>query len=127
MAIWVPLLLVVVVAFLLAALYATGDGTPVAAIVAGVILVWVGGLLTWGVRRNLRHASALEAATLMTDEGPFDWTTTLGEEWVGTIGAARFGIDRLATETLAVGSVYRVHYLPTDLGAWVMSIEPAGD
>ncbi len=39
------------------------------------------------------------------------------------VGEARFGIDRLQEESLETGGRYRMHYLPSDGAAWVLSIE----
>lgn len=119
----VPVFLAVVAAAVMAAVVAGGDGSATPVIVAAVILLWVGGLTVWGVRRGNRSSRAISAARLSTTEGPFDWTTTVGAFWVGTIGDARFGVDRLATEVLQVGAPYRLHYLPLREGAWVMSLE----
>lgn len=124
--IWVPAVFVVAAVVVAGGISATG-GSAVAAAVAGVLLAWVGGLLMWGLRRNREAEEALSDGRPRSAEGPFEWTTTSGGFWVGTVGDARFGVDRLATEALEVGAVYRVNWLPAPQGAWVLSVERVGD
>jgi hypothetical protein len=92
-------------------------------IVAAVILAFVA-LLGFAFIRRGRHAMvALGQATLREAVGEFSWTSDLNARWWGQVGEARFGIDRLQEEALETGSPYRVHYLPPERAAWVLSIE----
>ena len=113
-------------------------GAAVAALVVGsrtpgmTASAWigVGGILAFiallgGIflLRGRRSTRALSRAELRVAVGEFNWTSDLNARWWGHIGDARFGIDRLQEEALESGATYRVHYLPSDGAAWVLSIE----
>lgn len=95
-------------------------------IVAAVILALVGTLGFAFIRRGRRATATLGRTTLQEAVGEFRWSSDLNARWWGQIGEARFGIDRLQEEALETGDAYRVHYVPSDGGAWVLSIERVG-
>ena len=96
-----------------------GSSIVVVVVILGFILL-LGGFF---VRRGRRATQALARAELRDAVGEFSWTSDLNARWWGRIGEARFGIDRLQEEALETGATYRVHYLPSDGAAWVLSIE----
>ena len=113
------------------AIVIVGSRTPgtdsTAWIVAAVMLLLIGTLGFAFIRRGSRAAATLERATQQEAVGEFSWTSDLNARWWGRVGEARFGIDRLQEEALETGGTYRVHYLPSDSGAWVLSIERVGE
>jgi len=92
-------------------------------VVAAVVLALVGTLGFAFVRRGRRATATLGRATLQDAVGGFSWTSDLNARWWGQVGETRFGIDCLQEEALDTGGTYRVQYLPSDGGAWVLSIE----
>ncbi len=92
-------------------------------IVTGAILAFVALLGFAFIRRGQSATVALGRATLREAVGEFSWTSDLNARWWGQVGEARFGIDRLQEASLETGGTYRVHYLPSDGAAWVLSIE----
>ena len=92
-------------------------------IAAAAILAFVALLGFAFIRRGRRATVALGRATLREAVGEFSWTSDLDARWWGQVGEARFGIERPQEESLETGGRYRVHYLPSDVAAWVLSIE----
>lgn len=101
-----------------------GGGGALPLVIAAAILAIMFIAVRIAQRSWSRTVDAAETATMVTTEGPFTWTTSFGEVWIGTIGAARFGVDRAQVDALEGDHRYRVHFLPwrNDL-AWVLSIE----
>jgi LPXTG-motif cell wall-anchored protein len=109
------------------AVVVAGSVTPgtdsTAYLVAGGALALIGGLGFVFIRRGHRATATLGRATPQEAAGTFSWTSDLNARWWGHVGGARFGIDRLQEETLETGAAYRVYYLPSDGGDWVLSLE----
>lgn len=116
------LAMVAAAALALVAYALSADRDPLALAVPAAVLLWIVLIVALFARRSRRGVASLDAG-LAVATGAFAWDSDLSGEWWGTVGAARFALDRLAADRLEVGARYRVHYLLLDGRAWVQSIE----
>ncbi len=72
----------------------TPRGGATAAMVAALILLWVGAIVIWGVRKGRRHTEAVTNARVHLAEGEVRVEPAYsGEHYWAHIGQVRFGID----------------------------------